>query len=157
MLQTQKKVSSIVFLGLHGPSGIHCMAMGQNRPPPKRIEVISMNTTSPFKTVSLFCLSLVALMLPLKINAQDGGFDKFTKVTFSAPVEIPDVGAQVLPAGTYVFKLVGNHLTGNRHVVQILNEDQTHVYAAVLAIPNDREQPTGDTVMMYEDRACRGD
>ena len=116
-----------------------------------------MNTTSPFKTVSLFCLSLVALMLPLKINAQDGGFDKFTKVTFSAPVEIPDVGAQVLPAGTYVFKLVGNHLTGNRHVVQILNEDQTHVYAAVLAIPNDREQPTGDTVMMYEDRACRGD
>jgi hypothetical protein len=128
--------------------------MGQNRPSPKRIEVISMNTTSRFKTIPLFCFSLVVLTLPLQVKAQNGGFDKFTKITFSAPVEIPEVGAQVLPAGTYVFKLVGDHLIANRHIVQVLSEDQTRVYATILAVPNDRIQPTGDTVVMFRERAA---
>jgi hypothetical protein len=154
---------------LSAPPGARCLGVplysastefnavrwGQNRPLPKRTEVISMNIKSRFETMSLlFCLSLIALTFPLQVKAQNGGFDKFTKVTFNAPVEIPEVGAQVLPAGTYVIKLVGDHLTGNRHVVQIMSEDQTHVYATVLAIPNERLHPTGETVMMFGERAA---
>jgi hypothetical protein len=46
-------------------------------------------------------------------------------------VEIP---GQILPAGTYVFKLADS--TGNRHVVQVFNQAENHVYGTFLAIPD---------------------
>ena len=33
----------------------------------------------------------------------------------------------------------------DRHVVQIFNQDQSHIYETILAIPNYRLQPTGDS------------
>jgi hypothetical protein len=44
---------------------------------------------------------LVCAMFSSPASAQQG-WDKKTMVTFSAPVEIPGISAQVLPAGTYV-------------------------------------------------------
>jgi len=110
-----------------------------------------MKSMNRFKVVMMiFCLSLVALAFPLGVKADE--WNKKTKVTFSAPVEIPGVGAQVLPAGTYVFKLT--ETAGDRHIVQISNEDETHVYSTILAIPNYRLRSTGKTVMTFGERAA---
>src|SRR5689334_17242715 len=73
-----------------------------------------------------------------------------TTVTFSAPVEIPGVDAQVLPAGTYVFKLLDSQ--SDRHIVQIFNKDETHIYSTILAIPNYRLKATDKTVMTFSER-----
>jgi hypothetical protein len=75
-------------------------------------------------------------------------WNKKTEVTFTEPVEIP---GQVLPAGTYVFKIADT--LGDRDVVQIFNKDETHIYATILAIPDYRMEPTGKTVINFEERA----
>jgi len=104
-----------------------------------------------FRVVAMiFCLALVALAFPA--GAQADEWNKITKVTFSAPFEIPGVGAQILPAGTYVFKLLDS--LSDRHIVQILNERQDHVYSTILAIPNFRLQSTDKTVMTFKERAA---
>jgi hypothetical protein len=75
---------------------------------------------------------------------------KRTSVTFSGPVEIPGVGAQVLPAGTYVFRLFDSLV--DRHIVQILNADESHIYSTILAVPNYRLQATDQTVITFAER-----
>ena len=78
--------------------------------------------------------------------------DHMTTITFSAPVEIPPVyitGMRVLPAGTYVFKLVNS--SNDRHIVQIFNKDQSKIYATILAIPNYRLKPTSKTVVTFNE------
>jgi LPXTG-motif cell wall-anchored protein len=97
----------------------------------------------------IFCLSLVALtFLP---NAKADEWNKKTTVTFSEPVEVPGVGAQTLPAGTYVFKLVDS--AADRNIVQISNEAEDHVFTTILAIPNYRLRSTDKTVMTFRERA----
>ena len=96
-----------------------------------------------------FCLILAALaFLP---NAKADQWNKKTTVTFNGPVEVPGVGAQVLPAGTYTFKLLDS--ASNRNIVQISSEDETHVFTTILAIPNYRLKPTDKTVMTFRERA----
>ncbi len=99
---------------------------------------------------TIFGLALVTLAFPLRGSADE--WDKKTSVTFSGPVEIPGVGAQVLPAGTYVFKLLDSQ--SDRHIVQIFNERGDHVYATILAIPNFRLRSTDKTVMTFRERAA---
>jgi hypothetical protein len=89
------------------------------------------------------------MMFASTVSAQ--AWNKRTMVTFSAPVEIPGVGAQVLPAGTYVFRLLDS--LSDRHIVQIFNKDESHVYATILAIPNYRLRATDKTVMTFAERA----
>lgn len=84
---------------------------------------------------------LAATFLP-PVNADV--WNKKTDVTFSAPVEIP--GA-VLEPGKYVMKLVDSQ--SDRHTVQVLNADQNHVYATILAIPNYRLQPSDKTAITF--------
>ena len=104
-----------------------------------------------FKVIAtIFCLSIMVLALSPALKAQR--WDKKTVVTFSAPVEIPGVGAQILPAGTYVFKLVDS--LSDRNIVQVWSEDETHVFATILAIPNYRLEATGKTVMTFRERAA---
>jgi hypothetical protein len=98
--------------------------------------------------VTILCLSLAALVFSPGVNADD--WNKKTVVTFSQPVEIP--GGIVLPAGTYVFKLLDS--LSDRHIVQIFNKDQTHIYATILAIPNWRLRVTDKTVMTFGERAA---
>jgi hypothetical protein len=102
-----------------------------------------------FKVVGLiFCLCLVVLTILPSAKADD--WDRKTTMTFDQPVEVPGVGAQTLPAGTYVFKIV-NALT-DRHVVQISNVAEDHVYTTILAIPNYRLRATGKTVVTFRER-----
>jgi hypothetical protein len=99
---------------------------------------------------TVFCLALVALAIPSWTKADE--WNKKTTVSFSGPVEVPGVGAQVLPAGTYVFKLLDSQ--SDRHIVQIFNERGDHVYATILAIPNYRLRATDETVMTFRERAA---
>jgi len=68
-------------------------------------------------------------------------------------VEIPGVhrtGFAVLPAGTYVFKILNSQ--SDRHIVQIFSKDELTVYATILAIPNYRLKATDKTVMTFRER-----
>jgi len=104
-----------------------------------------------FKLVAMiFCLSLVALGFAIRVKADE--WNRKTIVTFSAPVEVPGVGAQTLPAGTYVFKIASS--LSDRHIVQIFNERMDHVYTTILAIPNYRLKATDKTVMTFGERAA---
>lgn len=106
-----------------------------------------------WKTVTtVFCVALMgAAFSP---SAKADAWDRKTVITFSAPVEIPGVhrpGFGVLPAGTYVFKIVDSQ--SDRHIVQIFSQDELTVYATILAIPNYRLRATDKTVMTFRERA----
>jgi hypothetical protein len=100
----------------------------------------------------LFAFTLSVLCLTFSNSASAQSSNKKTTVTFSAPVEIPGISAQVLPAGTYVFTLLDS--LSDRNVVQIFNQDQSHIYATILAIPNYRLKATDKTVMTFAERAA---
>src|SRR5262245_17398638 len=98
-----------------------------------------------FAVLSFF---LAVMSLPLMRNAQADASDKKTDVTFSQPVEVPGT---VLSAGTYVFKLAESN--SSRNIVQILNKDENHVYATILAITAQRPKPADKTVITFEEHA----
>jgi len=98
-----------------------------------------------FQTV-VFSLALMGSML-LPGNVKADQWNKATKLTFSGPVEVP---GKSLPAGTYWFQLMDS--SSNRHIVQIWNTDRSQLLATILAIPNYRLRPTGDTVISFAER-----
>jgi hypothetical protein len=96
-------------------------------------------------------MALIGASLAPSVWADE--WNKKTVFTFSGPVEIPGVhltGFAVLPAGTYVFKILDS--ASDRHIVQILSQDEKTVYATILAIPNYRLKVTGKTVMTFRER-----
>jgi len=92
-------------------------------------------------------LALSLLVGMLFNSAQADQWNKKTTLTFSQPIEIP---GKVLPAGTYTFKLFDS--ASYRHIVEIWNEDGTELITKVLAIPNYRLAPTGETVIKFGER-----
>ena len=91
-----------------------------------------------------------AIVIP---SAKADSWNRKTAITFASPVEIPGVhlaGWGVLPAGTYVFKILDS--LADRHIVQIFNQDETTIYATVLAIPNYRLRATDKTVVTFAER-----
>lgn len=101
-----------------------------------------------FLRTGWFVLMLFVLGVALAGPARADQWNKKTIVTFSHPVEVP--GNMVLPAGKYVFKLVDS--PSYRHIVQIWNEDETKILTTILAIPNYRLEPTGETVIEFHER-----
>lgn len=100
---------------------------------------------------AVFSIALLGAMFSPSLQADV--WNKKTVVTFSGPVEIPGVhlaGWGVLPAGTYVFKIMDS--LSNRHIVQISSEDEKTVYATILAIPNYRLKATDKTVITFRER-----
>ncbi len=102
-----------------------------------------------FKTfaIALAVAVLCTLAVP-RATADD--WNRKTVVKFSGPVEVPGVGAQTLPAGTYVFRVVDSQ--SDRHIVQILSEDEKHVFTTILAIPNYRLKTTDKTTITFRER-----
>src|SRR5271168_1921186 len=94
--------------------------------------------------------SLAALCVLIVPPAMADDWNRETVITFSGPVEVPGVGAQTLPAGTYVFKIFNS--MSDRHIVQIFNQDKTHVFTTILAIPNYRLKATDKTVITFRER-----
>lgn len=105
-----------------------------------------------FKAATLVCcMALISSVLAPGARADD--WNKKTVITFSGPVEIPGVhlaGWGVLPAGTYVFKILNSQ--SDRHIVQIFSKDEMSIYATILAIPNYRLRATNKTVMTFRER-----
>src|ERR1700730_14847625 len=105
-----------------------------------------------FKTVTtVLGLALACALLAPSVKADE--WNRKTVITFRAPVEIPGVhlvGWGVLPAGTYVFKILDSQ--SDRHIVQIFSKDELTVYATILAIPNYRLKATDKTVMTFRER-----
>jgi len=94
--------------------------------------------------LAVFCLAVVWSLAALPAYADD--WDKATKITINQPIEIP---GHVLPAGTYIVKLVD--IAGERHVVRFLSEDESTVYATLIAIPDFRLTATDKTsITFYE-------
>jgi hypothetical protein len=81
-------------------------------------------------------------------GARADEWDKKTILTFSGPVQIP--GA-TLPAGSYVFKLAD--IPGNRHVVQVFSKDEKKIYTTMLAVPNQRREPSDKPIVLFSERA----
>ena len=96
-------------------------------------------------------LALMGAVFSPGVKADE--WNRKTTMTFSGPVEIPGVHLQgwgVLPAGTYVFKILDSQ--SDRHIVQIFNQDETKVIATILAIPNYRLKVTDRTVITFRER-----
>jgi LPXTG-motif cell wall-anchored protein len=86
----------------------------------------------------------IPLFMAFGVAAHADEWNKQTTISVNAPIEVP--GA-VLPAGSYIFKLVDSQ--SNRNIVQVLNTRQDHVFATVIAINNYRLRPTGKTVLTF--------
>jgi hypothetical protein len=101
---------------------------------------------------AIFSAAIALLAATTAIHADV--WNKKTKVTFSAPFQIPATsGSKVmtLGPGTYIFRLVESNAA--RHVVQVTDESGTKVYSTILAIPDYRLNPTSKTVMYFTERA----
>jgi hypothetical protein len=96
------------------------------------------------RITALFCLCGFATIMT-KMRADT--WDKKTVFTFSAPVEIP---GQVLPAGTYVFKLLNSSST--RNVVQVFNKDENHLIGTFITIPDYEMKFPDKPLIRFEER-----
>jgi hypothetical protein len=88
--------------------------------------------------------SVGMLGVALSSSARADEWNKKTVMTVNVPIQVPN---KVLPAGTYVIKLLDS--PSDRHIVQIFNADETRLQTTILAIPNYRIQPTGKTVFSF--------
>jgi hypothetical protein len=89
----------------------------------------------------------LALALCALTSVQASEMNQSTVFTFSSPVALP---GKVLPAGTYVFKLLNSW--SDRNVVQVFNKDENQILGTFLAIPDYRLNPKSDTVILFEER-----
>jgi hypothetical protein len=100
------------------------------------------------RVLKALCCAAVLTIALAPSSARADEWNKKTILTFSGPVQIPGV---TLPAGSYVFKLAD--IPGNRHVVQVFDKDEKKIYTTMLAIPNERLEPTDDPVVLFSERA----
>jgi hypothetical protein len=96
----------------------------------------------------VFALCAALLGAALVPGARADQWDKKVIVTFSMAVAVP---GHVLPAGTYVFKLVNGMAV--EHVVQIWNEDETELLATTLTVPITRTYEPARSTFEFDDRA----
>jgi Protein of unknown function (DUF2911) len=85
---------------------------------------------------------IIAFSAFFEVAAHASESNQATTLSFSQPIQIP---GQILPAGTYLFKLLNSD--SERNMVQIFDSNQTHIYATLDTIPTDRPNPTGETVI----------
>jgi hypothetical protein len=86
---------------------------------------------------------LLCMMSPARVVKGDQ-WNKETTLTVEETIQIP--GATLTP-GKYVFKLMDS--SADRHIVQVYNEDQDHLLATIMAIPNCRLRPSGKSEFSF--------
>src|SRR5580704_17265299 len=105
------------------------------------------NETGRSKVVKQLVLAVASIGLlgvAIAPSARADEWNKKTILTVNETIQVPN---QVLPPGKYVIKLLDS--PSNRHIVQIFNEDETHLITTILAIPNYRLEPTGKTQFSF--------
>jgi hypothetical protein len=90
---------------------------------------------------------IVAFTLICELVAHADESDQTTTITFSQSIQIP---GQVLPAGTYVFKLANGD--SDRSIVQVFNGDETALCATLQTIATERQKPTGHTTIVLAEQ-----
>jgi hypothetical protein len=98
----------------------------------------------------LACALAFAVSLVGTSASAQGPANQITYFTFSAPFELP--GGKTLPAGKYVFKIVDS--PSNRHVVQVMSEDEKTMHATLLAIPAERQDPPEEPEVRFMETAA---
>ncbi len=83
---------------------------------------------------------IIAFSLFFGLAAHADESDQSTRITFSQPIQIP---GQVLPAGTYVFKLANSDSELN--IVQVFNADGTRLLVNLPTIATERPKTTDHT------------
>jgi hypothetical protein len=76
-------------------------------------------------------------------------WNKETTLTFNEAVEVP---GKVLPAGTYLFRLVDSQ--SDRNIVQIFTADHRQLLATIMAIPAARLDIPDKTIVTFEERTA---
>jgi hypothetical protein len=92
----------------------------------------------------MICLMLLGIFFVPKGRADLA--DKKTIVTINQSIQVP---GKVLPAGTYVFKLLNSNDTT---LVSIFNADETHLIATIQGISDSRIQISDKTALQFEER-----
>ena len=85
---------------------------------------------------------IIAFSFIFELAAHADESNLATTLTFSQPIQIP---GQVLPAGSYLFKLV--ETGSDQHVVQIFSADSNVLRATLLTASAERRNATSDTVV----------
>jgi hypothetical protein len=100
------------------------------------------------RSIRMLQLAICAAILcaALGTSARADNWDRKTVVTFNDAVQIP---GQILPPGTYVFKLVD--LPANRNLVQIMSEDQIFVFATVQTVSTYRWHAPDHTLFRLDE------
>jgi hypothetical protein len=101
------------------------------------------------KVVKHHCAAIAALAVSLMGSAlvpslKADEWDKRTNITINRSI---DVQGTVLPAGSYVMKVLSS--PADRHTVQIFNADDNHIVATILAIPASRAASTDETEFKF--------
>ena len=96
------------------------------------------------RRILLAVASMAFLGLALTPSARADAWTKRTVLTVRETIQVPN---KVLPPGEYVMRLLDS--ASNRHIVQIYNADETEVLTTILAIPNLRLKPTGETAFTF--------
>lgn len=81
------------------------------------------------QSIISFVLAAVLLAMFMPVTAKADSWDKKTVVTFDQDVQIP---GQVLPAGTYVFKLFSS--SSDRFIVQVWTEHESELLATLITV-----------------------
>ena len=99
--------------------------------------------------VALLIAFAIASVLFLEVAARADEAAQSIRITFNQPIELP---GQVLPAGTYLFKLADPN---DLDVVRIFNSQGTRLYATLQTITAERAKPTGEAVVVLADQSER--
>ena len=100
------------------------------------------------KGIVLLTITAILLVLSLSSRAKADDWDKKTIVTFDQDVEIP---GQVLPAGTYVFKLFRSN--SDRFIVQVWDGSESQLLATPMTIEDSYPNPRGKAYFVLDTSA----
>ena len=87
-------------------------------------------------------IAFAAGIIPIRARAD--AWDKKTILTVNQTIQVKDT---VLEPGQYVMKLLNSN--SDRHIVQIFNARENHIYGTILAVSKQRMEPTGDTQFQF--------
>lgn len=92
---------------------------------------------------------IIAFTLFFELAAHADLRDQATTMTFSEPIQIP---GQILPAGTYLFRLANPD--SSQDIVRIFNSDGTALYATLQTIAAEHRELTGDTTVTLAEQGA---
>ncbi len=93
---------------------------------------------------------VISLMLLGIFFVPKGRADESNKKTIMTVKQSIQVPGKVLPAGTYVLKLLNS---GDPTLVSIFNADETDLITTVRGVPDSRPETAGKVILQFEERA----